>query len=327
MIRRLWDAGLAHRDIKPANLMVRDGKVLLIDVFFVQVRPSPWRQAIDLANMMLVLAVRTDAEQVYQRALRLFTPDEIAEAFAAARGVASPTQLRAMMKRDGRDLLAQFRAMAPERRPIGLQRWSVRRIALTLAVVVGAAFAVQTTASIFRPAHDLGVKGTPTCGPDGLMILMAQAVPSATALPCIATLPAGWELGGATIERNRGTFWLDSDRGGDHAVETTLLPPESCTVDGASEVPSDEVGMRRYERPERLPPDLRSTRYYVFPGGCITYRFAFDGTATAALMFDADRALASQPRDEVVAAVRDRNGLRLCGAGVACPGRVPDGGG
>ena len=48
-----------------------DGQVLLIDVAFVQVRPSPWRQAVDLANMMLVLAVRTDAERVYERALAL----------------------------------------------------------------------------------------------------------------------------------------------------------------------------------------------------------------------------------------------------------------
>ena len=108
-MRQLWDAGLAHRDIKPANLLVRDGQVLLIDAFFVQVRPSPWRQAVDLGNMMLVLAVRTDAERVYQRALDYFTADEIAEAFAATRGVASPTQLRAVMKRDGRDLIGQFR--------------------------------------------------------------------------------------------------------------------------------------------------------------------------------------------------------------------------
>ena len=57
LIRKMWDAGLAHRDIKPGNLMVRDGKVLLVDAFFVQVRPSPWRQAVDLGNMMLVLAV------------------------------------------------------------------------------------------------------------------------------------------------------------------------------------------------------------------------------------------------------------------------------
>ena len=62
LIRKLWDAGIAHRDIKPGNLMVRDGELLLIDVAFVQVRPSPWRQAVDLGNMMLVLAVRTDPE-------------------------------------------------------------------------------------------------------------------------------------------------------------------------------------------------------------------------------------------------------------------------
>ncbi|MEX2421374.1 MAG: phosphatase PAP2 family protein, partial [Actinomycetota bacterium] len=91
LIRQLWDSGLAHRDVKPANLMVREGELKLIDVFFVQIRPSPWRQAVDLANMMLVLGLRTDAERVYRRALRWFTEDEIAEAFAAARGVASPT--------------------------------------------------------------------------------------------------------------------------------------------------------------------------------------------------------------------------------------------
>src|SRR5512132_31202 len=92
LVRRLWNNGLAHRDIKPANLMVTtDGHLALIDLAFTQVRPSPWREAVDLANMMLVLGVRTDAERVYRRALAYFTPDEIAEAFAAARGVASPT--------------------------------------------------------------------------------------------------------------------------------------------------------------------------------------------------------------------------------------------
>jgi hypothetical protein len=100
-------------------------------VFFVQVRPSPWRQAVDLANMMLVLAVKSDAKRVYEHALESFTEDDIAEAFAAARGVASPTQLRSMLKQDGRDLVGEFRALAPGRKPVSIQRWSVRRVVRT----------------------------------------------------------------------------------------------------------------------------------------------------------------------------------------------------
>src|SRR5206468_10382121 len=122
MIRRMWDVGLAHRDIKPANLMVQDGHLRLIDVFFVQIRPSAWRQAVDLGNMMLVLALRSDAQTVYEKALGYFTTEELSEAFAATRGVASPTQLRNFMKRDGRDLLEQFRSLVPARRPVSIQR-------------------------------------------------------------------------------------------------------------------------------------------------------------------------------------------------------------
>ena len=90
LVRQLWDAGLAHRDIKPANLLVRDGQLQLIDVAFVQVRPSPWRQAVDLANMMLVLAVRTDPERVYERALRSSPPTRSRR--RSPRRVASPAR-------------------------------------------------------------------------------------------------------------------------------------------------------------------------------------------------------------------------------------------
>jgi tRNA A-37 threonylcarbamoyl transferase component Bud32 len=143
IIRKLWEAGLAHRDIKPANLLVRDGRLYLIDVFFTEVRPSPWRQGVDLANMLLVLALRSEPRLVYERAVREFTVQEIGEAFAATRGLTMPSQLRRMLRAQGRDLHAEFLQLLPERpRPIAIQRFSARRIGLTLAVLVGTFLAV-----------------------------------------------------------------------------------------------------------------------------------------------------------------------------------------
>ena len=153
LIRALWDAGLAHRDIKPANLLVRDKHVLLIDVAFAQVRPSPWRQAVDLANMMLVLALRSDAPFVYERALRLFSPDEISEAFAATRGLTLTSQLRAQMKADGRDLVSEFRHLAPYRPPIRIQRWTFRRVALTVGVLLAALLTILIALTLLTGAR------------------------------------------------------------------------------------------------------------------------------------------------------------------------------
>jgi membrane-associated phospholipid phosphatase/tRNA A-37 threonylcarbamoyl transferase component Bud32 len=133
--RTLWDHGLAHRDIKPANVLIKGDEVYLIDVAFGQVRPSPWRQAVDLANMMLVLALGSDAERVYASAEGLFAPEDIAEAFAATRGITMPRQLREKLDEDGSDLAERFRELAPPRDPIAVQRWSLRRILLTLRVV------------------------------------------------------------------------------------------------------------------------------------------------------------------------------------------------
>jgi membrane-associated phospholipid phosphatase len=317
LIRTLWDAGLAHRDIKPGNLMVRDGELLLIDVAFVQVRPSPWRQAVDLGNMMLVLAVRTDPERVYQRALRYFTPDELAEAFAATRGAASPTQLRAFMKRDPRDLLGEFRALAPPRKPITLQRWSVRRVSLAFAMFGGIALAVLIGVMAFIPTANAGAY-PPQCGTGHTMILTAQAVPSAKLVPCISALPAGWQVGGADIASGRSRFWLNSDQAGDMAVTITLSA--ACDTSGARQIPSDQPGTQRFERPLSLRPQFTLLRFYTFPGGCATYRFNFAAGKSPLLAIPVDSAVSFIPRAKLVEYIKSTEGLALCGRGAPCPG-------
>ena len=331
LIRTLWDAGIAHRDIKPGNLMVRSGELLLIDVAFVQVRPSPWRQAVDLGNMMLVLAVRTGPQRVYRRALAYFTEAELAEAFAATRGVASPTQLRAFMKRDPRDLLGEFRALAPQRPPIVLQRWSIRRVALAVAMLAIITAAVGETWNAFFPAaRNLGVYA-PACGTGHSMILSAQAVPSAALLPCIAALPSGWSIGGADIASGRASFVLNSGQAAQQSglhlslgpslaarVTVTITLTATCNTAGARQIPSDQPGARRFDRPLSLAPAYSGVRYYTFPGGCATYF----GSSWASRRWPPvlATAVAFMPRSALVSYVRRTEGLALCGRGAACPG-------
>jgi hypothetical protein len=288
----MWDVGIAHRDIKPANLMVRDGHLKVIDVFLVQVRPSPWRQAVDLANMMLVLALRSDTRTVYDRALAYFTPEELAEAFAAARGVASPTQLRSMMKRDPRNLLKEFRALAPPRRPIAIQRWSLRRVGLILLTLALVGITIAFGWGLLFP--DDRAVADPECGTNRTMILMAQAVPSAERLPCVDAQPLGWYVITTSVVRHRATFVLGvSDL--EPIVEVTLTPECAATDPGPS-VTEIEVD-----------------------GGCVRYAASVPEGVEPVPSFDPGDGLSFMSRVSLVTFVEDDSGLRLCGRGVPCP--------
>jgi hypothetical protein len=312
IIRKLWDAGLAHRDVKPANLLVRDGRMLLIDVAFVQPHPSPWRQAVDLANMMLCLALRSDPELVYARTLRLFTVEEVTEAFAAARGLTMPSQLRHLMRAQGRDLHAEFLRLLPERpRPIAIQRWSIRRIGLAVLTLLLAA--VVLSIGWGRLINDEGFDNAPIqaqtlrCAPHEPILLMAQSVPTASLVPCIENLPAGWSLDDVVVGNDRSRFTLTSDRGGVLVVELTA----SCDLAGAVELTSERPGARRYLRIERNAAGVAMTRAYTFPGGCVTQRLLAPAASRQQLASESSFALGFTTRDALAAAVRRDSGGRL----------------
>jgi serine/threonine protein kinase len=313
IIRRLWDAGLAHRDIKPANLLVRGDRMFLIDVAFVEARPSPWRQAVDLANMMLCLALRSSPELVYERALRQFSVEEITEGFAATRGLAMPSQLRRMLREKGRDLHAEFLGLLPERpTPISIQRFSLRRFGLALSVLLVVlvispmfvAWAVQTDrANSSLYTSDIG------CSDQEALWLMAQAVPEATLVPCVEVAPPGWSLNDVKAGRGFATIVFNTDRPLQTAAVIVDLAP-SCDLAGATEVSSEQPGTRRYIRIDRTASPLRVTRTYVFRGGCISERFT-SPSSPERLAADASSSLGFVTRDRLAADLTRRSDGRL----------------
>jgi tRNA A-37 threonylcarbamoyl transferase component Bud32/membrane-associated phospholipid phosphatase len=274
IIRKLWEAGLAHRDIKPANLLVRDHHLLLIDVAFIELRPTPWRQAVDLANMMLCLALRSSPERVYQRALRRFSVEEISEGFAAARGLALPSQLRRMLRAQGRDLHAEFVRLLPTPpQPIPIQRWTLRRVSLLAAVMLLLVLVFkQGELSIdYQDAAETPISvGNLACTDLEPQWLLAQSVPSASLVPCVRSLPVGWMVGNMTVNDGRSVIALNHDRAGPRVLVVRLTA--ACDIRGAIQMTSNQPQVRRYQRIDRLAPRFEATRFDLFPGGCVTAR-------------------------------------------------------
>ncbi|MGY1669794.1 RIO1 family regulatory kinase/ATPase domain-containing protein [Geodermatophilus sp. SYSU D00710] len=142
-VRLLWSAGAAHRDLKPSNVLVQDEeRVVLVDVSFGELRPSRWRQAADLAAVLLSCALVAGPERVLERARRQFSDEELAEAVATVSSLTLPTQLRRLLADDGRDLAGRLREALPPHPRIRVQRWSARRVLLTVATGGGAVLTV-----------------------------------------------------------------------------------------------------------------------------------------------------------------------------------------
>jgi len=205
----------------------------------------------------------------------------------------------------------------------------VRVVALVILVVIVCSSACATGEDegnrpecAARGSEDGRTHGAYGTEERGILILAAQAVPSASVLPCIDVYPVGWTLGGTRVTNGVFHFWLDSDRAGLRAVEVRLT--ERCDIGDAVEVVpgEDEAGTRRFEAPLSLPPNYAVNRFYTFEGGCIEYRYRFHGATDPALALEADQALGFRRRDDLVtdlAAI----GLHLCGAGAPpCAGET-----
>jgi hypothetical protein len=130
-----------------------------------------------------------------------------------------------------------------------------------------------------------------------LVLLMAQAVPSASQLPCVELLPAGWAVSDVYVRNGRVRFALDSDRVGRHAVQVML--ERTCNFGRVTRVPSDHPGTRRYQEVISIEPGRRyqGAIYYLFPGGCVTYRLDFHSDEQARPLGEVSLALGFVTRD------------------------------
>jgi hypothetical protein len=120
------------------------------------------------------------------------------------------------------------------------------------------------------------------------LTLFAQAVPTADRVPCVQIYPAGWRFSSMRVRNGHARFSLDNDRVGVSVAKVTLT--ETCDVGGAQRMTSSEPGIQRFERSSESGAELAGTRFYRFPGGCVTHEFRFPERGSQ-LVDELDRAL------------------------------------
>lgn len=136
----------------------------------------------------------------------------------------------------------------------------------------------------------------PDCRAGQRLALVAQSVPRASYVPCVAGLQTGWHTASFDAETGGTTFDLASDRA-DHPVIVEFR--SRCRVGGASAIAPRAEGVRTHLRVRSISPHYAGTLYDVFPGGCVTYRFNFDRGPHIALMEDFQASLGLFSRREL----------------------------
>ncbi len=179
----------------------------------------------------------------------------------------------------------------------------MRAVLAALAGVAAAALVPMTTACSSAQSP------VPTCTSVDRLALVAQAVPSASYLPCVAPLPAGWRASGFEAASGRVRFTLASDRAPGHPVRVALLP--SCSVAGATPTTPRGPGVRTYIVLRSIAPRYAGVLEDVFAGGCVTYDFDFQRGPHIPLMEEFEGAVTLYPRHQLAIEVHDRLGVPL----------------
>ena len=178
---------------------------------------------------------------------------------------------------------------------------------VVLVAVAAAVLAAGCSASIGSPVRIL------PCTPsddhlDKGMVLMAQSVPTASAVPCMRTELDDWFLD--DLDSWDGRTRIEFSRLIDQ-VALTIELTRTCDLGGVSETTTDEPGMRRFDQRIRTGSSYRDRRFYLLPGACVAYQFQLTGTGAEEAAEDISGALSFVRRDQLADQVRSYSGGRL----------------
>ena len=224
-----------------------------------------------------------------------------------------PSQVRQLLLARSADLRAEFVRLLPSPpHRFRLQRWSLRRVGLlgcvlllVVAVIASAwaSFSNQMATNTALEINDVG------CTDFQPLWLEAQSVPSASLVPCIRALPAGWTFANVAVNNGHSEITFHHDRAGVGAVVVRLTV--ACATAGTDEVVATEARVRRYRRVERLPGRVTTIWYDRFPGGCVTTQMTAPTTLRAPLAREAALALDFTTRKALSQVLETRSAGRL----------------
>src|SRR5271166_3294774 len=154
LLRRLWTevdrlhrAGIAHRSLRAANVMIEDGgRPWLTDFSFSELTATPRQMDLDLAELLVSLAILTGADRATSSAAAVIGAQRLAPAVPLLQPLALSAATRHAVAREG-GLLAETRSAAAAASELSepplasLQRVRPRTL-LTIAALAGAFYFV-----------------------------------------------------------------------------------------------------------------------------------------------------------------------------------------
>jgi len=145
--------------------------------------------------------------------------------------------------------------------------------------------------------------------PSGMHVLLAQAVPTASAVPCLRSDAGDWAVTGFHAANGRAVVEF-SNRFGNDDKATVELAAE-CDVRAAQEISSPFDGTRKYTRPATRRGRYANETHYVYPGACASLRFDMAGRGADLRGAEIAGALGFLSRDGIDRQIRDASDNNL----------------